>query len=84
MNDYLQRYPMPYGTNVGDIWSAEHSDVGRMLLERNGLVLIHEIFDDGERLYSVDPNNPDMQIQNLLRRAREGTKLWLEAQARRN
>ena len=84
MTDYLQRYPTPFGQSVGDIWSAEHSEIGRRLLERDGLIMIHEIFEDGERIYSVRQDSPDMEMQDLIRRAREGTKLWVEAQARRN
>jgi hypothetical protein len=88
--DYIQRWrPGPYGTNVGDIWSAEESDIGRRLKRENGLVLIHEVFekDDGtpeERIYNVEESNPDMQMQDLIRRAREGAKRWIEEQARRN
>jgi hypothetical protein len=80
----------PYGTNEGDIWSGEHSEVGKMLMERDGLVLIHEVFYDKdtnkveERLYNVDLSNPDMQMQDLIKRAREGTSKWVEAQANQN
>lgn len=83
-SDYLQRYPSPYGTSVGDIWSGEDSEIGRRLMERDGLVLIHEVFEDGEKLYCVDQDNPDPEMQDLLARARAGTALWVEAQARRN
>jgi hypothetical protein len=78
----------PYGTNIGDIWSGEHSDVGEMLMERNGLVMIHEIFDkDGkgeERIYNVAQDNPDPEMQDLIKKAREGTELWVAEQASRN
>jgi hypothetical protein len=78
----------PYGTNVGDIWSGEHSEVGQMLLERDGLVMIHEVMiKDGkskEHVYSVRLNNPDMEMQDLIRRAREGTPKWVAAVATRN
>lgn len=70
----------PYGTNEGDVWSGEHSPVGQMLMERDGLLLIHEmLFKDGrvqECLYNVDPRSPDMGIQDLVKRARRGTELY--------
>jgi len=78
----------PYGTNVGDIWSGEDSEVGKMLMEREGLVMIHEIMEkDGkvqERIYNVELSNPDMEMQGLIRQAREGTAKWIAAQAERN
>jgi hypothetical protein len=78
----------PYGTNVGDIWSGEHSMAGQMLLEQEGLVMIHEIMDkDGkiqDCVYSVAIDNPDMEMQMAIRRAREGTKKWIAAQAASN
>jgi hypothetical protein len=88
-SDYLQRYPSPYGTSVGDIWSAEESEIGRRIKNEHGGVLIHEVFkgDDGkpeERIYWVEENNPRMEMQQLIARARAGTALWVEAQARRN
>jgi hypothetical protein len=78
----------PYGTNIGDIWSGEHSEVGKMLMERENLVMIHEIMvkdgKAGEHIYSVKADNPDMEMQSLIRQAREGTKKWVEAQAHNN
>jgi hypothetical protein len=80
--------PGPYGTNEGDIWSGEHSSVGKMLMEQDGLLLIHEVlFKDGavqECLYNVDPKSPDMGIQDLVKRARRGTQLYFEQKAREN
>jgi hypothetical protein len=77
----------PYGTNVGDIWSGEHSDVGQMLMAE-GLVMIHEVMIKDDKIqpciYSVALNNPDMEMQMLIRNAREGTKKWIAAQAERN
>jgi hypothetical protein len=77
----------PYGTNIGDIWSAEDSPIGKMCMERDNCVMIHEVFanDDGtpeERIYLVKVDNPDMQMQGLIAHAREGSKLWIEAQAK--
>jgi hypothetical protein len=88
-SDYLQRYPSPYGTGIGDIWSAEESEIGRRIKNKHGGVLIHEVFksDNGkpeERIYWVEENNPDPAMQKLIARARAGTPLWVEAQARRN
>jgi hypothetical protein len=74
----------PYGTNEGDIWSGEHSEVGKMLMERDGLLLIHEIINGEERIYNVEPDNPDPEMQDLIKRAREGTPLWAAAQAKQN
>jgi hypothetical protein len=91
MPDYIQRFkPGPYGTNEGDIWSAEDSTVGQKLKDEHGGVLIHEMIrmpDDGrleERIYWVEESNPDMQIQEIIKRARDGLKLWVEAQASSN
>lgn len=80
----------PYGTNLGDIWSGEDSEVGKMLMEREGLVMIHEIFakkEGGgieERIYNVAQDNPDPEMQELIANARQGTKLWVAAQAMMN
>jgi hypothetical protein len=78
----------PYGTNLGDIWSGEDSEVGKMLMEREGLVMIHEVLEhEGkieERIYNVDQDNPDPEMQDLIKNAREGTKLWVAAQAMMN
>lgn len=80
--------PGPYGTNLGDIWSGEDSEVGKMLMERDGLVLVHEVLNkDGqiqECMYSVDKDNPDPEMQALLARARRGTERWVAAQASQN
>lgn len=89
MPDYIQRWrPGPYGTNEGDIWTAEDSTVGQRIKNEHGGVLIHEMLrKDGEveeRIYWVEENNPDMQIQDLIKRARDGLKLWVEAQASSN
>lgn len=80
----------PYGTNLGDIWSAEDSEIGRLLKERDNLVLIHEVLDKGdgngpqEVLYNVEENNPDPEMQDLIRRAREGRERWIAQRASEN
>lgn len=78
----------PYGTNLGDIWSTEDSEVGKMLMERDGLVMICEVMEkDGkvqEGIYNVHKDNPDPEMQDLIKSAREGTKLWVAAQAMMN
>lgn len=74
----------PYGTNDGDIWSGEDSTVGKMLKDREGLVLIHEVLDGEERIYNVAEDNPDPEMQDLLRRARAGVDKYLAAQAEMN
>jgi hypothetical protein len=77
-----------YGTNLGDIWSGEASDVGKMLMDREGLVMIHEVMEkDGkvqECIYNVHKDNPDPEMQALIKSAREGTELWVAAQAAMN
>ena len=94
MDDYLfgkQFYSGhygPYGTNEGDIWSGEDSDVGKLLKEKDGVVLIHQVIEkDGKMqdcIYVVKENNPDMEMQDLIKRAREGLKKWLAAHAKLN
>jgi hypothetical protein len=78
----------PYGTNVGDIWSGEASAIGEMLMERDGLVMIHEVMEkDGkveERIYNVHKDNPDPEMQALIQSARDGVELWAAAQAANN
>lgn len=80
----------PYGTNEGDVWSAEDSAVGKMLMERDGLILIHEMLRNEktgkveERIYNVEKDNPDPEMQDLIKRAREGTPKYFAAQAANN
>lgn len=78
----------PYGTNEGDIWSAEDSEVGERLKKEKGLILIHEVMErDGEVqecIYSVAQDNPNMEMQMLIKRAREGTIKWAQAHAKLN
>jgi hypothetical protein len=78
----------PYGTNEGDIWSGEHSDVGKRIKEEHGGVMIHEMMrKDGklqEGIYWVEESNPDMEMQDLIKRAREGLKKWIAAQGKLN
>lgn len=78
----------PYGTNLGDIWSGEDSEVGQMLMHRKGLVMIHEVMEkDGkvqECIYNVEVGNPRMDMQDLIKRARAGTAKWMMAQAANN
>jgi hypothetical protein len=77
-----------YGTNEGDIWSGEDSPVGKMLLERDGLVMIHEMMvRDGELqelIYNVAENTSDPDLQDLIKRAREGVEKYQDAQATLN
>lgn len=80
----------PYGTNLGDIWSAEDSSVGEKLKREKNLLMIWEVFQkEGDTkpeqyTYCVDLANPDPGIQDLIRRARAGTELYHAEQARRN
>jgi hypothetical protein len=92
MGEHSKQFPGthrgPYGTNLGDIWSGEDSEVGKMLMERDGLVMIHEMLEhDGkveERIYNVDKDNPDPEMRDLIQRARDGRALWVAAQAMMN
>ena len=80
--------PGPYGTNLGDIWSGEESDVGRRCMAEKGLVLIHEVLNkEGqiqECVYTVDKDNPRPEMQDLIARARRGVERWAAAQASAN
>jgi hypothetical protein len=78
----------PYGQNVGDIWAPD-SEVQQMCLAE-GKLLIIEVFaneDNGkpdERLYTVELDNKDPGIQDLISRAREGQRIRLAARSRFN
>lgn len=78
----------PYGTNEGDVWSGEDSPVGTMLMERDRLVLIHEMmFRDGkvqDVVYNVAADTTDPDLVDLVQRARVGSRLLLAAQAAQN
>ena len=68
----------PYGTNEGDKWLAPGSDVqNRLDAEGEGLVLIHEIIDGEEKLYTT-------ALPELIQEATEGHARWLAEQGRRN
>jgi len=72
MRSYL---PGPYGTNEGDIWGAEGSDIQERLPE--GKVLIHEVIDGEEKVYvTTDPE--------LIERAAAGTIKYLAQKAEEN
>jgi len=82
----------PYGTNLGDIWEVS-SDINDRLREEKNLIGIWEVLNGADdppgtppepRMYSVALDNPDPDMQDLIRRAREGTKLYLAEQAKRN
>jgi hypothetical protein len=67
--------PGPYGTNEGDIWGAEGSDIQDRLPE--GQVLIHEVIDGEEKVYvTTDPE--------LIERAAAGTIKYLAQKAEEN
>ena len=93
MPDFIQRFrPGPYGTNLGDIWEAA-PEINEKLAAEKGLIAIWEVLNGEDdppgkppepRLYSVALDNPDPAMQDLIRRAREGTARWIEEQARSN
>lgn len=71
----------PYGTNVGDTWLGTDSELGQMLMERDGLTLVFEVIQgDGgpeERFYCTkDPE--------LIAEATAGHELWVAARAAMN
>lgn len=84
--DGQSRLRGPYGTNEGDIW-AMGGEVGEMLEEKGMLGINEMLRKDGKldvRIYSVKLDNPDPDIQDLIKRARAGVELWVEAQAALN
>jgi hypothetical protein len=57
----------PYGTNEGDIWLTEGSDVQERLdAEGKGMKLVHEIIEGKEKIYVTDDSE-------LIARARVGS-----------
>lgn len=74
--------PGPYGTNVGDSWLAEGSEVQERLdRERPGMKLVHEVLmRDGtpQECVYVTAN------EELIAQAREGTAKYWEQKAREN
>jgi hypothetical protein len=87
---FIQRYPDgPYGTNEGDIWALTGSIADRLKAENN-LLGVHEMMRDPDtgkldlRIYCVELDNPDPDIQDIIERAREGVAKHIAAQAERN
>jgi hypothetical protein len=88
---FIQRYPDgPYGTNEGDIWAMTGSTVGDRLESEHNLLGVHEVLRDpktgklDERIYTVELDNPDPDIQDIIKRARAGVAKHIAAQAERN
>jgi hypothetical protein len=77
----------PYGTNLGDIWTMDGSAIGDRL-RAQGKIGIHEVLaKDGvidDHMYVVDENNPDPEMQDLIRRAKLGDDRRLAAEAAQN
>jgi hypothetical protein len=71
----------PYGTNEGDTWLGTDSEVGRMLMERDGMTLAFEMMcKDGvlqECMYVTEN-------QDLIAEATRGHELYVAAQAAMN
>jgi hypothetical protein len=68
----------PYGTNEGDKWLATGSDVqNRLDADGEGLVLIHEVIDGEEKLYTT-------ALPDLIAEATAGHREWEAEQAGRN
>jgi hypothetical protein len=72
----------PYGTNVGDIWWAEGSDVQKRLDEDGeGLMLIHEVMEkDGE----IQECMYVTKLPELVEAARRGTEKYVAQKASEN
>jgi len=65
----------PYGTNEGDIWDSDGSEIQGQLNEvGGGMVLIHEIIDGEEKLYTTDN-------AEIIERAKAGGKRYAAARA---
>jgi hypothetical protein len=79
----------PYGTNEGDIW-AMGGPLGDRLITEDNKLGICEMFRDEqtgkveERMYCVDLDNPDPEMQNLMTKARQGSMMLISAQASQN
>jgi hypothetical protein len=68
----------PYGTNEGDKWLAPGSEIQRRLdAQGEGLVLIHEIIDGEEKLYTT-------ALPDLIAEAQAGHREREAEQARNN
>jgi len=79
MTDAIFQFPPgPYGTNDGDIWSCEESELGKLLYQRHRRLLIQWCArTDGvvvPHMQLLDADDPDAQA--LIVRAREGTKRY--------
>lgn len=83
MADLIQpdkwRIPGPYGTNEGDIWTADGSVVQEQLdTDGKGLVLIHEMMDRDGDLEEVMYVSDDAET---IAAARRGTELYIAQKA---
>lgn len=86
MDDHIQRWPAarpgPYGTNEGDLWACDSSDVGKRLAdETSGGVLITQMMMEDGKLQECIYWTKDVM---LIAAARDGLVKYVEAQARRN
>jgi hypothetical protein len=70
----------PYGTNEGDVWLGTDSDVGRLLAEKDGLTLIHEMMVRDDVLQDCVYTTADPE---LIARAQTGHEKWVADQAAR-
>jgi|GEM_PF-3888774 len=72
--------PGMYGSNEGDIWDSDGSEVQKLMDERNpGQKLIHEIIDGEEKLYTVD-THAGLWQKETYERAKQGGKKYLANQ----
>jgi len=70
--------PGPYGTNEGDKWLGAGSDVQKLLdKEQPGVILIHEIIDGEEQIYTT-------RNEELIEEAKEGHEFYMAERARAN
>ena len=77
----LRRVPEgAYGTNEGDIWASDGSEMQEILESENpGHKLIHEVIDGEEKMYVVDTHAGLWQKEQYAR-ARAGSEKYLRDQ----
>jgi len=69
--------PGMYGTNEGDIWDSDGSELQKMMdRDHPGEKLIHEIIDGEEKLYIVD-THAGLWQKETYERAKKGGERYL-------
>ena len=74
--------PRPYGSNVGDVWLGEGSEIQALLdQDGEGLQLVHEVVERDGRQEEVVYVTKDPELISL---ARAGTVFYWEQKRREN